>query len=132
MSSPGSGGQPTFRVIHMIGKCARISSALLVLLCVTGVPSSAQNLSYTVPTSQAWTDTGMDLQAGSTLAITASATATAGCDPAGVQGKAAGDLPMPAGLPGALLARLQANGPALLVGASQELKVSEAGHLWLG
>jgi hypothetical protein len=96
------------------------------------VPSAAQNLSYTVPTSQAWTDTGVDLQAGSTLAITASAAPTAGCDPAGVQGSAAGDLPMPAGLPGALLARLQANGPALLVGASQELKVNEAGHLWLG
>jgi len=74
----------------------------------------------------------MDLQAGSTLAITATAAPTAGCDPAGVQGKAASDLPMPAGLPGALLARLQPNGPALLVGASQELKVSEAGHLWLG
>jgi hypothetical protein len=106
--------------------------ALLSVSAIRTVPAAAQNFSYTVPTAQAWTDTGMDLTAGSVLSITATPAATSGCDPAGVQGKAAGNLPMPAGLPGALLARLQANGPALLVGTGQDLHISEAGHLWLG
>lgn len=113
-------------------KAPRVRCILGLLSALMAVPLAAQELSYTVPTAQAWTDTGMDLAAGSVLSITASAAPSAGCDPAGVQDNAAKNLPMPAGLPGALLARLQANGPALFVGTGQEFHVSEAGHLWFG
>jgi hypothetical protein len=105
---------------------------LLVVPVVLLLPAAAQNLRYTVSTSQVWTDTGMDLAPGSVLSITATPAATSGCNPEGMQGSAGGNLPMPAALPGALLARLEANGPALLVGTGQELHVEEPGHLWLG
>jgi hypothetical protein len=98
------------------------------------LPLAAQNLSFTVSTGQPWTDTGLDLQAGAVLEITASAASGAsGCDPAGVAGSTASHgLPIPNELPGALLARLEENGPALFVGTKQQLHVSGPGHLWLG
>jgi hypothetical protein len=113
-------------------KAPRTIFILGLLSALIAVPLAAQELSYTVSTAQAWTDTGMDLTGGSVLAITASAAASTGCNPAGVQDRAAKNLPMPAGLPGALLARLQVNGPALLVGTGLELHVDEPGHLWFG
>ena len=113
-------------------KARRMGCTLGLLSALFAAPLAAQELSYTVSTAQAWTDTGLDLTAGSVLSITATPAASAGCDPAGVQDKATKNLPMPAGLPGALLARLQANGPALFVGTGQEFHVSEAGHLWFG
>jgi hypothetical protein len=101
------------------------------LLLLASSLALAQTATFTVPTSQAWTDTGLELKTGQTLTISA-ATASGGCDPAGVSGAAAQNLPVPTALPGALLARLEANGPAWLVGASQTLRVISDGHLWLG
>jgi len=112
-----------------------ISWALLLLLMVAGaqLPLAAQDYKFTIPTAQPWTDTGVDLQPGDVLAVTAAPSAS-GCDPAGVAStnSAAQNLPVPAANPGALITRLQENGPAALVGASQQLRVAESGHLFLG
>ena len=96
-------------------------------------PASAQDYKFTIPTTQTWTDTGVDLQAGSIVAITAQPSA-GGCDPMGLAspGGSAQNLPVASANPGALIARLQENGPVALVGMSQELRTAESGHLFLG
>ncbi len=107
--------------------------AALIALVVQPSLLAAQDYNFKIPTTQSWTDTGVDLQPGSVLAVTATA-ATAGCDPAGVA-SASGttqNLPVAAANPGALIARLQENGPVALVGASQQLRTAETGHLFLG
>ena len=112
-----------------------VSIAALVLLVVAcaASPVNAQDYKFTIPTTQAWTDTGVDLQAGSLVGV-AAVPSTAGCDPVGVAsaGGSAQNLPVAAANPGALIARLQENGPVALVGASQQLRAAEAGHLYLG
>jgi hypothetical protein len=111
----------------------RLFYSLKILVALGGVvfslPVAAQNLSFTVSTSQQWTDTGVDLQSGQTVEITASGN---GCDPTGVAGGSGAQLPIPNELPGALVARLATNGPAWFVGGKQEIHVTAAGHLWLG
>jgi LssY C-terminus len=113
----------------------RLKNSVYLLIAagflISALPVASQTLSFTVSTSQPWTDTGLDLQMGQTLAITASA-AAGGCDPLGVSGATGGNLPIPNQLPGALVARLQGNGPAWFIGAKQQLQVQESGHLWLG
>ncbi len=107
---------------------------LITLVAALALPSlDAQDYKFTVPTTQPWTDTGVDLQPGSVLAITATP-AAAGCDPAGVAsaGGSAQTLPITSANPGALIARLKENGPAVLVGGTQQLHTAEAGHLFLG
>lgn len=97
------------------------------------LPLSAQTLNFTVSTTQPWTDTGLDLQAGQLLGISASPAQGSACDPAGVPGGAAGGkLPNPSGAPGALVARFQENGQVWLIGASRQFQSTPAGHLWLG
>jgi len=112
---------------------AQISFAIIFLSAVMPFPASAQDYKFTIPTTQTWTDTGVDLQAGSVLAITAQSSA-GGCDPMGVvsPGGSAQDLPVASGNAGALVGRLQENGPVALIGASQQLRTGEAGHLFLG
>jgi LssY C-terminus len=111
----------SFRILLILGSGA---------LCL---PLAAQTLSFTVSTGQPWTDTGLDVQVGQTLNITATAApGGSGCDPAGVSGAATASLPVPNQLPGALVARLVENGPAFMVGATRELHATAAGHLWLG
>ena len=102
------------------------SRSVFLFVCVTlvlvGLPALAQDYKFTIPTAQTWTDTGVDLHSGDTLAVTGSAGAN-GCDPSGVSGTgAAPGLPLSNAMPGALIARLQESGPALLVGPSQELR----------
>jgi hypothetical protein len=118
-------------VSHRLRNSAEVLIAAGCLICA--LPLASQTLSFTVSTGQAWTDTGLDLQVGQTLTITAAAAAGAsGCDPMGVSGATGANLPIPNQLPGALLARLQGNGPAWFIGAKQQLQVQELGHLWLG
>jgi hypothetical protein len=108
---------------------------LLITLVAALAPLSldAQEYKFTVPTTQTWTDTGVDLQAGSVLAITATPSA-AGCDPAGVASPngSVQNLQIASANPGALIARLRENGPVALVGPTQQLHAAEAGHLFLG
>ncbi len=112
---------------------------------VAQAPSAGQDFSYTISTSQPWTDTGLDLDSGDVLQISArgadaavpdrhAVSGTAGCGPQGVSEAAqASDLPLPSAAAGALIARLHAQGAApILIGASHELRIEEPGHLFLG
>src|ERR1700731_3697791 len=110
-------------------------SAVLFVLAVASL-LSAQDYKFTIPTTQPWTDTGVDVPTGAVIAITASANHPSGgsaCDPAGVSSASTSpNLPVATALPGALIARTQENGTPTLVGASQEVRVPQAGHLYLG
>lgn len=106
--------------------------------------STTQDLTFQVSSAQPWTDTGLDLQPGDVLQISAAAapapdpntaTGTPSCDPNGVSASAGhtSDLPLPVAIPGALIARLHAHGASpLLVGASTELRIEGPSHLFLG
>jgi LssY C-terminus len=111
---------------------------ILGTLVVPGMPASslalatARDYSFTISTTQPWTDTGVDLQAGEVLEINAKSAQA--CDPAGVTGSATGDtaLPVLSAPAGALIARLQSRGVPVLVGSSKQIKVEEQSHLFLG
>jgi hypothetical protein len=106
---------------------------IFVASFVFALPLSAQTLNFTVSTSQPWTDTGLDLQAGQSLGIAASPAQGSPCDPAGMAGGAAGGkLPNPSGAPGALVARFQENGQVWVIGTNRQFQTTPAGHLWLG
>ena len=91
-------------------------------------PATANDYSFNVSTTQTWTDTGVDLSAGDVLNITASGN----CNPSGVSGASTQALPVADALPGALIAKLQAQGTPVLIGNSKEVTVDAAGHLFLG
>jgi hypothetical protein len=95
-------------------------------------PAAGNDYSFNVSTTQPWTDTGVDLQTGDILNITASSAQK--CDPLGVSGVPAQGpgLPVADALPGALIAKLQAQGTPVLIGSSKEVKVDAPGHLFLG
>jgi len=112
----------------------------------------AQDYTFQVPSdpsgqasmSQAWIDTGLELQPGDVLQIAGTAASSgvpdrhalagaAACEPAGVAGSATANLPLPGAPQGALIARLHAQGAApILVGASNELHIEESSRLYLG
>ena len=135
----------------------RIIKFVLILTCCLGVSYSSvaqivtQNqlapsgqgggdLDFTIPSTQGWTDTGIDLHPGDVLQITASATPAEGgtsgqaCDPAGTSNiSSQSGLPLSSAVPGALLAKLSPQSPApVLIGAQRQLKIDQAGHLFLG
>lgn len=108
------------------------------------VPTSSRDFSYTITTSQPWTDTGVDLQAGDSLEISAAVPASNGvpdrhaiaastCDPNGAaDAPKTGDLPAANVAPGALIVKLDSQGSAVLVGSAKQIKVDSPGHLFLG
>lgn len=116
-----------------------LTQAVVVSLAIVVVPgmwaqSSAapRDYSFTIPTTQPWTDTGVDLETGM-LEITATPRTANGCDPRGSgAATASANLPVAAVPAGALIAKLQEDGGALLVGANRQLKVSQPGHLFFG
>jgi len=133
----------------LVRKChmtRRSIPLLLTLLCLSRlgaqVTLSAQTFTVQVSTAQAWTDSGLDLQSGDVLDLSAAASsdqrAASGapaCDPKGVTATASqtADLPLPSAPAGALIARLHAHGAApVLVGVSREFHVTEPSHLTLG
>jgi hypothetical protein len=105
-----------------------IASLLVCKGIAQNTPTTANDYSFNVSTTQAWTDTGVDLSTGDVLNITASGN----CDPSGVSGASAQALPVADALPGALIAKLQAQGAPVLIGNSKEVTVDAAGHLFLG
>lgn len=116
---------------------AFLFSALLVVAQVT---STAQDSTVQVSAAEPWTDTGLDLQSGDVVEVSAAPSVSdqnrgvgvPACDPKGVRGAAA-DLPLPTAQAGALIARLHAQGATpLLVGAKTELHIEEPSHLFLG
>jgi hypothetical protein len=99
-----------------------------------GAPTVPRDYSFTISTAQSWTDTGVDLQAGDLLAITAGPHGGDGCDPRGAGGSApaAAGLPVSAAPGGALIAKLADRGEGVLVGSSHQVRVAEPGHLFFG
>jgi hypothetical protein len=102
---------------------------------------SARDVTVQVSPSQpgaspGWTDSGLDLQPGAVLEISATAagigTSSAACDPKGAPAAdSTAVLPLPSAPAGALLARLHAQGATpLLVGSGTELKIEEVSHLY--
>jgi hypothetical protein len=105
------------------------------------VTSTAQTYTVQVSTAQAWTDSGLDLQSGDVLELSATVSsnqpATSGapvCDPKGVTATGSQTaLPLSGAPAGALIARLHAHGAApVLVGSSREFHIAEPSHLTLG
>lgn len=132
-------------------KCSMMRHSLILLAapCLLATvltaqsPAEGQDYTYTISTTQPWTDTGLDLQTGDSLQITTSPSvpdrhavsgATA-CDPKGASGDTtqSTELPLPSAPTGALIARLHAQGAApMLIGVSSELQIQEPSHLFLG
>src|ERR1700690_1914241 len=114
----------------------RVASLAALALCqgvAQTVPAATgSDYSFNVSTAQPWTDTGMDLQAGDVLNITASGSQK--CDPQGMTGAASESARLPVGdaLPGALIAKLQAQGSPVFIGSGKEIKADTTGHLFLG
>ena len=110
--------------------------------------ASGKDLDLSIPTAQAWTDTGIELQPGDVLQITAEPVSAAAqtvpdrhtlnhpatvCDSAGAGSPAAGSAPLNSAPAGALIGKLHSQGAMpFLVGQSKELKIEEQGHLYLG
>lgn len=111
----------------------------LVLLC--GFSAFGQSrlenppeYSFTISASQPWTDTGIDLFAGDSLVFDAASKVGSGndCSPNGSGSNSSEKLPLSSAPAGAVMARTSEKADALLVGASRELKIVGAGHLFLG
>jgi hypothetical protein len=125
--------------MHMTNTRFFFAIALTCLLTSPVLPqsnaptsSAGTDHSYSVSTTQAWTDTKLQLQAGQELTITASTDKS--CDPQGVTNAAAEGqgLPVPNAAPGALIAKLAAQATPVLVGSSKKIAVDTAGDLFLG
>jgi len=114
---------------------------LLVVLCLSGwgaAQTAAAPVDKTVEVapSPKWVDTGIDLHAGDVVDVSAQATGGGGnlCDPQGsLDMTSAGKRPIDSALPGALIAKLEEKSDApVFLGAERQLKITEAGHLYLG
>ncbi|MGP8093575.1 MAG: LssY C-terminal domain-containing protein [Candidatus Sulfotelmatobacter sp.] len=140
---PEQNNDPYFRKCIMARQWTLLLAALVFCASQSSAQTSAQDFTFQVSTAQPWTDTGLDLQSGDVLEISASAVAAAvpdrhavagspACDPGGVSAATA-DLPLPSVPAGALIARLHSQGAApVLVGAFTELRLQEPSHLFLG
>jgi hypothetical protein len=137
--------ESTMKFSSLMTKRIALSIALLATLNVAArseALSTPRDYSFTISTTQPWTDTGVDLQAGDLLEISASPAPAAGgtdsssapCDPRGASGstEANASLPVAAAPAGSLIARLQAQGEAVPVGNTRRLKVDVPGHLFFG
>jgi hypothetical protein len=99
--------------------------------------AGSKDITIQVSPAQAWIDTGLDLQAGDVVKISASqaSSAPSACNPGGLAGGAndSGVLPLPGAAAGALIARLHGvNSVPVVVGAERDLQIAEASHLFLG
>jgi hypothetical protein len=118
---------------------ALVQAAFAACIASAMAQTAGQDFTFQVSPAQLWTDTGLDLQSGDVLEISATA-GTPGvggtaCDPAGTSaGQSSGAaLPLPSAPAGALIARLHSQGAApVLIGASNKLEISEPSHLSLG
>ena len=135
-------------IANGIAHMARQGILLLAtsLLCASElraqVTLTAQDITVQVSTGQPWTDSGLDLQPGDVLELSATGSSDQQtgsgppvCDPKGVTGTPvrATDLPLPTAPAGALIARFHEHGAApLLVGASRQFHIAEPAHLLLG
>ena len=96
-------------------------------------PATAHDYHFTISTAQVWTDTGLDLSPGNVLQVKATPSPSQGCDPSGIEkAETTGGLPVSEAPTGALIAKLQAEGPVVGIGTEKELHASTSGHLFLG
>jgi LssY C-terminus len=116
-----------------------MASILVFCLAATGQSAptaSVQELHFTISTTQAWTDTGLDMHAGDRLAITASPSGSGGsgvCDPKGAgSASSSSEMPIPSAPAGALIGKLQRLGDAFLIGEKKQMKLEQGAHLFLG
>ena len=127
----------------LIKACLFSVALLATLMSRSEALSTPREYSFTISTTQPWTDTGVDLQAGDALEINAApapggtgteATSAEPCDPRGASGSAQANasLPVAAAPVGSLIARLQAQGEAVPVGNSRRLTANAPGHLFFG
>jgi hypothetical protein len=121
--------------------CILLSLTLAIVPVNAQSGSSSRELTFQISSSPAWTDTGLILQPGDTVTIavapassTAFDNAAKRCDPAGLSTSSANaaSLPVPEAGPGALIAKLQADGSPILVGARTDFHVDQTSHLFLG
>jgi LssY C-terminus len=111
---------------------------LPILVLAQDTPTK-QSFTIQVSSAQAWTDTGLDLQAGDTVRISAKTDgvpkdgSVPACDPKGIGETTGESLPIPSAPEGALIARLHGQGASpILVGTGTELHIEEVSHLFLG
>lgn len=103
--------------------------------------TNTQDFTFQVLPAQPWVDTGIDLQSGDVVKISATPIPPGQnvpglplCNPAGIATTGSSDaLPLPTAPPGALIARLHGNAaPPVPVGASTELRLEAPSRLFLG
>ena len=101
--------------------------------------SSPRELTFQVSPSTPWTDTALDLHPGDSITISVVSSGSLQslpprCDPAGLSNNSANtsSLPAPEAGTGALIAKLQADGTPILIGARGDLHIDKASHLFLG
>lgn len=117
-------------------KLRLIAVAVVMAFCFSLQAQTPAEYSFTISGSQTWTDTGVDIPAGSTVSITAENKpgSDANCSPAGLKatGSDVGSLPSPAAPPGSLIAKTGETATPAQVGAAADIKTESAGHLFLG
>jgi hypothetical protein len=87
----------------------------------------ARDYSFSVPASEVWTDTGLDLQPGQLVHIYGGVIACGGPAPSEKS-----TLPLPSAPAGTLLAKLHAEAKPVLATPDAELPVTDPSHLYLG
>jgi hypothetical protein len=89
--------------------------------------SAAQEYSFSVPASQVWVDTNIDLAPGDGVHISGAVIACAGPTPTENQ-----QIPLRSAPAGALLAKVHAEADPVSATPDAELAISEPSHLFLG
>ena len=93
-------------------------------------PAAPSEYSFTISGSQPWTDTGVDLSVGDSLAFTAEA--KSGEDSNCAASSPSDKLPVADAPSGALIAKTSEKSDPALVGNGHDLQPAAAGHLFLG
>jgi hypothetical protein len=121
-----------FRYFHLSRYPCFLAVFFMAVALVLGLPAFAQDSAFVVSTSAAWVDTGLDLQSGDLVQISATSS-SGGCDPGGLSGAtSAANLPLPSAPAGAVIARLHASGATpVLIGSGHDLNIEAASHLFL-
>jgi hypothetical protein len=118
-------------------KFSRLSAPVAAMFLLAALHAQTTlEYSFTITSSQTWTDTGVDLAAGSTVTISAEnkPESSENCSPAGLKSivGSISPLPVPSASAGALIAKTGEMTAPALVGDGTELKVENSGHLFLG
>ena len=90
-------------------------------------PILAKDYSFSVPASEVWTDTGLDLQPGQLVHVYGGMIACGGPAPSEKE-----TLPLPSAPAGALLVKLHPDAKPVLAAPDAELPVIDPSHLYLG